>query len=123
MIRQLAMIWWTYGIRPSGLRGDLLANGIAIYSSFRWFEALREPAEVDERIARWRTIVTEMEDGRRKTNDSVMYAARVAFALFDARGQALQNELRSWCSREWGVAVPATELVRRLQRIGVRLPA
>ena len=122
IVRQLAMIWWTYGVRPSGLRGDLLASGLAIYSSFRWFEVLGEPAEVDERVERWRTIVTEMEDGRRTRSDSVIYAARVALALFAARGKALQDELRSWCSRDWGCAVPATELVRRLQSIGVRLP-
>lgn len=123
IVRQLAMIWWTYGVRPSGLRGDLLANGLAIYSSFRWFEALGEPAEVDERIRRWRTIVNEMEEGRRPTSDSVIYAVRTAFALFAARGQPLQDELRSWCSQDWGFAVPAPELVRRLQRVGVRLPA
>ena len=81
-----------------------------LYSSFCWFEALGEPAEVDERIRRWRTIVNEMEAGAPQV--TVLFTA---FALFAARGQPLQDELWSWCSQDWGFAVPAPALVRRLQ--------
>jgi hypothetical protein len=116
-------MWWSYGIRPAGVEGQGVAQGLAIYAILRWFEATGKHDELASELTLWRETIEKIERAGVTMSPLIWRAAQVALALYASGGSALREELRRWCATGWGCAVPVDSLTKRLAEVGVRLPS
>ena len=119
IVQQMASIWWHYGIRPSGINGESIGEGFAMYAVLRWFEVTGNQEELAFELTRWQEQVERIEQQGDSTRTPVWRSTRIALALHACNSLALRREMRAWCATEWGSAVPATVLAARLLEIGI----
>jgi len=109
IVRQIASMWWHYGVRIGGADQEELGEGFAIYAVMRWFKAMGKDEE----------LVLELERAR---DARLQRAGRLARALFLRDGPELREMLRELCASSWGYAVSVPFLRSRLATVGVELP-
>ena len=112
-VRQMASIWWTFGVSLVGAMGQNITEGIAIYASLRWLQVTGREDDLSMNLRRWRGYLDQVAIDGIESNPFIWYSVNMGLGLFEHSASA-SPVLKAFCDEYWGVAVPVTTLTERL---------
>ena len=112
LVRQMASIWWTFGVSLVGAMGQSVTEGIAIYASLRWLQITGQQEDLSVNLRRWRDRLDQIAIDGIESNPFIWYAASTGLGLFE-HCAAASEVLKTFCDEHWGLAVPVTTLTAR----------
>lgn len=123
--RNIAGVWWHYGVRPAGLLGPTLALALSQYCVIRWFESRGVQEGIDNEIKFLQKLLRQRDATAVHGLAHPSGSAELALMLWEAgkNGPGLRNELRRLCTESWGRTVPVRTILARLKTVGVRWPS
>jgi hypothetical protein len=113
LLRDIAAMWWCYGLQPVGAFGMDVAYGLAIATSMHWLRISRRKDDLQTEIGGAELLMAKGHG-----------AGSVALAVDKAAtaDDSIYTRLRKFCVENWGMAVPYSHIVGLLSDVGVQLP-
>jgi hypothetical protein len=111
--REIAAMWWCYGLRPVGAYGAEMGFGLAMASTMHW---LRTRGRKDDLRTEFGAAELLISKGR------VAGSVAIAVARAAATDSSIHTRLRDFCTANWGMAVPYSRIVALLSNMGIGLP-
>ncbi len=113
LVRQMSLIWWTFGVSLVGAMGQSVTFGIAIYASLRWLQVTGREDDLNVSLRGWRGHLDQIAIDGIESNPFTWYSVNTGLGLFEHSASA-SPVLKAFCDEYWGVAVPVTTLTERL---------
>ena len=96
LVRQMALIWWTFGVSLVGASGQSVTYGIAIFASLRWLQVTGREDDLRVELERWRGYLDQVAIDGIESNPFTWYSVNMGLGLFE-HSEVASKVLRECC--------------------------
>jgi hypothetical protein len=111
--REIAAMWWCYGLRPVGAYGAEMGFGLAMAATMHWLRASHRKDDLRTEFGAAELLASK---------GNVAGSVALAVAMAAASDNSVHTRLREFCTAHWGMAVPYSRIAALLSEMGIGLP-